>query len=221
MTTGVTRETHVEGVVTGGRTPRSNTSWGAIWAGFFVTLAVETLFSLLMIGIFASFVHPGGGGPSGLSFGIGIAIWFFLQTLGAFYCGGWVAGMLARRPDSGWNSLHGWAVWGLSMVVMVYLFASAAGPSWTGTLNNMRFGLGMQMTSVSAPANMPSNSVAGTVSAIGGGAQAAGANGNLAMATWIPIYLFITFGIALGTALSGSSRGSAGNALVRRYERAP
>lgn len=215
MTTGVTRETQVEGVVTGGRTLRSNTSWGAIWAGFFVTLAVEALFTLLMIGIFASFVHPGGGSPSGMSFGIGIAVWFFLQTIGAYYCGGWVAGMLARRPDTGWNSLHGWAVWGLSMIVMVYLLASAAGPSYVGTLNNVRAGLGMQMTTVSAPANMPSNSVGGTVSAVGQGVQTAGTAGNLAMATWIPIFLFITFGVSLATAIAGSAAGSAGTELIR------
>jgi hypothetical protein len=219
VTTGITRETQVEGYVTGGRALRGGTSWGAIWAGFFVTLAVETLFTLLMIGIFSSLVHPAGGSPSGMSFGIGIAVWFFLQTIGAFYCGGWVAGMLARRPDSGWNALHGWAVWGLSLIVMVYLLASAAGPSYIGTLNNVRFGLGMQMTSVSAPATMPANSVGGTVSAVGQGVQTAGAGGNLAMATWIPIFLFITFGVSLGTALAGSASGTAGRFVpYARYE---
>lgn len=214
MTTGVTRETQVEGIVTGERVLRSGTSWGGIWAGFFVTLGIETLFTLLMIGIFAGFVHPGGGSPSGMSFGIGIAVWFFLQTIGAYYCGGWVAGMLARRPDTQWNSLHGWAVWGLSTIVMVYLLASAAGPSYIGSLNNIRSGLGMQLTTVTAPANMPSNSVGGTVAAVGRGVQTAGTSGNLAMATWIPIFLFITFGVGLITAIMGSSSGS-GTTLVR------
>jgi hypothetical protein len=218
VTTGVTRETQIEGYVTGGRALRSNTSWGAIWAGFFVTLGIETLFTLLMVGIFASFVHPGGGSPSGMSFGIGIAVWFFLQTLGAYYCGGWVAGMLARRPDPQWNRMHGWAVWGLSTIVLVYLLVSAAGPSYIGTLNNVRFGLGMQMTTVSAPAAMPSNSVGGTVSAIGRGVQTAAAAGNLAMATWIPIFLFITFGVSLATALAGSSAGTGPIVTYDRYE---
>jgi hypothetical protein len=208
LTTGVTRETYVEGVVTGDRIARSTTSWGGIWAGFFVTLGVETLFTLLMIGIFASMIHPGGAGPSSTSFGIGIAIWFFLQTLVAYYAGGAVAGMLARKPTAAWNSLHGWAVWGLSTITIVYLLALAAGPSYTGTLNNVRTGLGMSIVSVTAPATMPSSSVYGTVNAIGRTAQVAGANGNLAMATWIPIFLFITLGCSLGTALVGASAGS-------------
>ena len=221
MTTGITRETQVEGIVAGGRALSGRTSWGAIWAGFFATLGVETVLSLLMIGIFSSFIHPGGGSPSGMSFGIGIAVWFFLQTIIAFYVGGWVAGMLARRPDAGWNSLHGWAVWGLSTVVMVYLMASAAGPSYMGTLNNIRTGLGMQMTTVTAPANAPSVSVGNTVAALGRGAQTAATGGNLAMATWIPIFLFITFGVSLATALGGAASGSTGTGLIRynRYER--
>ena len=66
------------------RVRAGTTSWGAIWAGLFVTLGVETLFTILMVGIFASFVHPGGATVSGLSFGIGIAVWFFLQTIGSF-----------------------------------------------------------------------------------------------------------------------------------------
>jgi len=105
------------------------------------------------------------------------------------------------------------------MIVMVYLLASAAGPSYIGTLNNIRMGLGMQMATVSAPATMPSNSVGSTVAAIGRGAQTAGIGGNLAMATWIPIFLFITFGVSLGTALAGSASGS-GTRIVRydRYE---
>jgi hypothetical protein len=124
--------------------------------------------------------------------------------------------MLARRPDTQWNTLHGWAVWGLSTIVLVYLLASAAGPSYVGTLNNVRAGLGMQLTTVSAPATMPSNSVGGTVSAIGRGVQTAGLNGNLAMATWIPIFLFITFGVSLATALAGSAAGSRGTIVYER-----
>jgi hypothetical protein len=221
VTTGITREQQVEGIVTGGRVLRSNTSWGAIWAGFFVVLGVETVLSLLMIGIFSSFIHPGGGSPSGMSFGIGIAVWFFLQTIIAYYVGGWVSGMLARRPDPGWNSLHGWAVWGLSTIALVYLLASAAGPSYVGTLNNIRLGLGMQMTAVTAPANAPATSVGNTVAALGRGVQTAATGGNLAMATWIPIFLFITFGVSLATALGGSASGSIGAGLLtyRRHER--
>lgn len=201
MTTG-TAGTRVEGIVTGERRLlRGGTSWGAIWAGFFVTLGVETLFTILMIGIFASFVHPGGGTPSGLSFGIGIAIWFFLQTIGSYYCGGWVAGMLARKPESGWNAMHSFAVWALSTVVITYALVSGAGSAFAGTLSLLRTGLGM--AAASAPmASAGTASVGQTVAAIGRGAQSAGSIG-VAIATWIPIFLFITFGVSFLTAMLG------------------
>jgi hypothetical protein len=212
VSSGIIQETIIEEVGTRGRGPAGpGTSWGAIWAGFFVTLGVETLFTLLMIGIFASFVHPGGGSPSGLSFGIGIAIWFFLQTIGAYYAGGWVAGMLARRAESGRSSLHGWAVWGLSTVVIVYLLAAAAGPSYTGTLNNVRMGLGMAQTTTATAFNGGGTvPVGNTVAGIGRGVRYAATAGNVGLATWIPIFLFITFGCSLGGALAGGALGASG-----------
>lgn len=187
----------------------SRTSWGAIWAGFFVALGVEFILTALMIGIFASFVHPGGGTPSGLSFGIGIAIWFFLQTLGAYYVGGWVAGRLARKPDGLWNAMHSFAVWGITTAVMLYLLVAAAGTAFNGTMDLVRTGLGMANTAATATrstgvATTPgqTTSPAAATQALGNAAKRAGSTA-VAIATWIPIYLFITFACAIGTAMLG------------------
>ncbi len=190
--------------------PVNRTSWGAIWAGFFVALAVEFVLTVLMVGIFASFVHPGGGTPSGLSFGIGIAIWFFLQTLGAFYTGGWVTGKLAGKPDRWWNALHSFAVWGLTTAVLVYILVAAAGSAVTGTLDLVRSGLGIATSAAQAAPATTSGAIARTQSVnvgnatkiVGNAAKSAGAVG-VAIATWIPIFLFITFGVSLAAALGG------------------
>ena len=191
--------------------PTSRTAWGAIWAGFFVALGVEFVLTILMIGIFASFVHPGGTSPSGLSFGIGIAIWFFLQTLGALYVGGWAAGRLAGKPDGWWNALHSFAVWGMTTAVLVYLLVLGAGSAVNGTMNLVRSGLGLTTTAAAAAPGATSSVIGGArnslnvgnvTAVVGNAAKSAGAVG-VAVATWIPIFLFITFGCSLGTALLG------------------
>ncbi len=142
-------------VETGTRaTLRARTSWGAIWAGFFVALGVEFLLTLLMIGIFASMVHPGGGTPSGTSFGIGIALWIFFETIAAFFCGGWVAGKLAGKGDGVLNAVHGSAVWGITTAVLLYLLVAMAGSAVNGALNVVRgaFGIASTATHVTAAA---------------------------------------------------------------------
>jgi hypothetical protein len=200
----------------------SRTSWGAIWAGFFVALGVELILTTLMIGIFASFVHPGGGTPSGMSFGIGIAIWFFLQTLGAYYVGGWAAGRLARKPDGLWNAMHSFAVWGITTAVMMYLLVSAAGTAFNGTMDLVRTGLGMANTAVTAThasgaAVAPGHTVSpgAATQALGNAAKTAGSTA-VAIATWIPIYLFITFACAIGTAMLGGFISTPGDWRGRR-----
>lgn len=58
---------------------RHRMSWGAIWAGVFAICAVEIVWTILMLGIFASLIGPGGA-PSGASFGAGIAAWLFVRS---------------------------------------------------------------------------------------------------------------------------------------------
>ncbi len=191
------------------------TSWGAIWAGFFVALAAEFVLTILMVGIFASFVHPGGGSPSGLSFGIGIAIWFFLQTIGSYYLGGWVCGRLARKPDGWWNAVHALAVWGITTAVMVYLLVGAAGSAVSGTLDLVRSGLGIATNAAQAVGPAAANAAAqqhnvGSAVAAAGNAVKGAGTVAVAIATWIPIFLFITFGVSLGTALLGGLAGTPG-----------
>lgn len=100
--------------------PRA-TSWGAIWAGFFVGVSVELILTILMAGIFGSTFLSSGGSGSGGSFGIGIACWIFVESIVAFGFGGWVAGKLARFDDATTNGLHGAAVWGLMTAALLYL----------------------------------------------------------------------------------------------------
>jgi hypothetical protein len=142
--------------------------------------------------------------PPGSGFAIGIAVWFLLQTIGSFYAGGRVAGFFARSVDPRWSSVHAFAVWGFPTTIIVYGLSNASGAALNGTLNASRFGLGIAVSSAQAigPAT---GGGAGSAALNGIGAVAATASpGTVAVATWIPIYLFIVFGLSCFTATLGA-----------------
>jgi len=119
--------------VAGGRTHEGpagwrRTSWGAIFAGAFITLAVFLTLQILGAGIGASALDlTGSRVTSARSFGIGAAIWWFITGLIALFIGGWVAGRLSWRLDRLERALHGLTVWSLFYVAMFLLTLTALG----------------------------------------------------------------------------------------------
>lgn len=103
-------------------------SWGAIFAGVIIAMAVQFLLSLLGAGIGMSTIDPvQGDTPSAGAFGIGAGIWWTVSSLIALFIGGWAAGHLAGNPVKGDGALHGFLTWALSTLVMLYLVSSAVG----------------------------------------------------------------------------------------------
>lgn len=154
----------------------AGTSWGAIWAGFFVALASELMLTLLMVGIFAGVLSSS---PSSGGLVIGVAAWMFFQTLIAYYFGGWVAGRMARVRDGG-ASLHATAVWGVTTAALVYLIGSLGGSTAALALGVLRGAFGVGGSPVASPGGV-----------------------GLAIATWVPIYFFFTLFCSLGCAVWG------------------
>ena len=76
-------------------------SWGAVFAGAFVSLAVLVVLTSLGAGIGLASAPSAAASNSGASvakgFGVGSAFWMLLSGVIAFYCGGWIAG----RPATG------------------------------------------------------------------------------------------------------------------------
>jgi hypothetical protein len=104
------------------------TSWGAIFAGAFVTMAIFLTLQILGAGIGASALDlTGSRVTSATSFGIGAAIWWFITGLIALFIGGWVAGRLSWRLDRLERALHGLTVWSLFYVAMFLLTLTALG----------------------------------------------------------------------------------------------
>lgn len=125
-------------------------SWGAIFAGGFVTFAIEALCAMLGLAVGFSTIDPiTEANPLG-GLATGAAIWMLVSTIIGYLIGGYVAGRLAgmpRRQDGVW---HGIATWALVTVFSLWLMTSAM-----GTLVNTATGVlgrGIQFLGNASPA---------------------------------------------------------------------
>jgi hypothetical protein len=111
-------------------------SWGAVFAGVVIVLAVQLLLSMLGLGIGLSTINPTDGStPNAGSFGIAAAAWWGISYLLALLAGGYVAGRLApsRLPLDG--ALHGLLTWAFALLVTFYLLTTAAGGAIGGAFS--------------------------------------------------------------------------------------
>src|SRR6185437_8866544 len=103
-------------------------SWGAVFAGVVIVLAVQLLLSMLGLGIGLSTVNPSEGGtPNASSLGIGAAAWWGISYLIALLAGGYVAARLAPSRLSFDGALHGILTWAFALLVTFYLLTTAIG----------------------------------------------------------------------------------------------
>jgi hypothetical protein len=103
-------------------------SWGAVFAGVIIVLAVQLLLSMLGLGIGLSTVNPTEGGtPNASSLGIGAAAWWGISYLLALVAGGYVAARLAPSRLSFDGGLHGVLTWAFALLVTFYLLTTAVG----------------------------------------------------------------------------------------------
>lgn len=103
-------------------------SWSAIFAGVVLVIAIEVLLGVLGVGVGLGFVSPKAGTtPDAGSFGVGAGIWWLVSTVIALVIGGYVAARLAGVPTRFDGVLHGLVIWGLALLLTVYLITSAVG----------------------------------------------------------------------------------------------
>lgn len=97
-------------------------SWGAVFAGALVTLAIFLTLQILGAGIGASTIDLTGAETSSpRAYGIGAAVWWLITGLISLFIGGWVAGRLGWLPTKLDRILHGLTTWALFYVVMFWL----------------------------------------------------------------------------------------------------
>lgn len=109
-------------------------SWGAVFAGAVIAIAVHFLLSLLGMGIGLSTVDPGGT-PQAETLGIGAGVWWVISSIISLIIGGYVAARLEGLPSRGDGIIHGLLTWAVMLLAMVWLLASAAGNVIGGAFN--------------------------------------------------------------------------------------
>lgn len=129
-------------VIVPGSPSKRRISWGAVFAGAVLALAIQLLLSLLGLGIGLSTINPvteSGNPAEGL--GMGAGFWWFFSGLASLYCGGWVAGRLSGIPRVTDSTLHGLLTWGLTTLVTFYLVTTSLGTLMSGAAGMLGKGL--------------------------------------------------------------------------------
>ena len=102
-------------------------SWGAIFAGATVVIAVQLLLNLFGAGVGAATINPQQGQLPGQGFALGAVIWFALSCIISLFIGGWLAGRLAGSPSEQVGALHGVVTWAVASLALVYMLSTAVG----------------------------------------------------------------------------------------------
>ncbi len=106
-------------------------SWGALFAGFFVGFGIWFMLLTLIAAIGLSSVNPRDLG-SWASLGEGLGVWGGIAGIIAVFCGAWCAARLSGTADRGEGMLHGATVWGLTLLVGLWMAAMAIGAAASG-----------------------------------------------------------------------------------------
>ncbi|MDB5049148.1 MAG: hypothetical protein JWO30_2219 [Fibrobacteres bacterium] len=118
-------------------------SWGAVFAGFIVSIMVSLVLALLGMAIGLGAVNPAEEANPFLGLGVGAAVWWVVSSLIALFCGGWVAARMAGIPKGFDGALHGVLAWGLVTLFSFYLLGSAIGRLVGGVGSMVGQGLSM------------------------------------------------------------------------------
>ena len=136
-------------------------SWGAVFAGAVVAVAIGLMLNALGAGVAAAMVDAAQRDtPSATSFGIGGAIWLLVSNLIGLAVGGYAASRLSGNADDTDGTLHGLAVWATSFLISAVLVgnlvtgaASSATQAASSVVGGMARGAGAAMAPVAERAS--------------------------------------------------------------------
>lgn len=116
-------------------------SWGSIFAGTFVFLAIEVTFGLLGGAIFASAANPAQAHPVSGGIGWGLGIWMVVLSIIACYFGGKTAGKLSGTSDSNRGMYQGLVMFGMAIFTTILVMALSLGSTVrNGAANPANYG---------------------------------------------------------------------------------
>jgi DNA-binding NarL/FixJ family response regulator len=107
-------------------------SWGAIFAGLVIAIAVQFLLGLLGLGLGLTILDPSDpmGGISG--WGIATGIYIVVVQIVSLFVGGYVAARLAPAHTDQTSMFHGLSIWALATIIMVWLGGNTVGLAVSG-----------------------------------------------------------------------------------------
>lgn len=108
-------------------------SWGAIFAGFFVTMVVQITLTLLGAAIGIASLEPFREPHSGQKVAIASGIWLLASGLISIWVGACVAGRLCGGPRRADGLIHGIVTWSVSTCATLALLATTVGTVIGGT----------------------------------------------------------------------------------------
>jgi hypothetical protein len=116
----------------------SRMSWQAVFAGVTIAIAIQIVLGLLGTGIGMSLVDPvEGTTPSASGLGIGAGIWWVLSTMIALGAGSYAAARIAGLVERFDGMIHGLVIWGVTLIITLYLLTSAVGGIIGGTFRTI------------------------------------------------------------------------------------
>ena len=135
-----------------GKTP-TRLSWGSIFAGVVIAVAVQLVLGILGTGIGLTMVDPvEGTTPGATGFGIGAGLYWLVTTVIALGAGGYAAARVAGVHERFDALVHGRVVWGVTLILTLYLLTSAVGGIIGGAFRTVGAVAGAAGSSVAAAA---------------------------------------------------------------------
>ncbi|RVH23328.1 PhnA-like protein [Sinorhizobium meliloti] len=134
-------------------------SWGAVFAGVALALAVQLLLNLLGVGIGAAVIDPKTtDNPNPSTFSIAGGLWFVVSGIVAAFVGGYIASRVSGRPSKTTGSYHGLTSWAVTTLIVLYLLTTSVGALVGGAFSGLSSIIGgvgktaATVTSAAAPA---------------------------------------------------------------------
>ncbi|MDJ0275356.1 hypothetical protein QLH51_00860 [Sphingomonas sp. 2R-10] len=128
-------------------------SWGAVLGGVVIAVAVQLVLGILGAGIGLTMVDPvDGTTPGAAGFGIGAGIYWLITTVLALGAGGYAAARVAGVTERFDALVHGLVVWGVTLILTLYLLTSAVGGIIGGAFRTIGAVAGTAGTAVGAAA---------------------------------------------------------------------
>lgn len=127
-------------------------SWGSVFAGTLVGLAILAALTLLGISIGFGVVDPTTDANPLSGVGIGSAFWAVVIMIASLFIAGFVAARMSGQPNNITAMVHGLTVWSLVTIVIIWLAGTAVGGLIGGTVSTVSSGASAMGTAISQAA---------------------------------------------------------------------